>query len=60
MQNIKTDIKGNTLTITVDLSQSGQRSASGKSIVIASTHGNTGIVHNGETISVGVNVYKKG
>jgi hypothetical protein len=46
------------LTITVDLKQRHGRSASGKTIMIASTQGNAE-VEGHETIKVGLNVYTK-
>ncbi len=59
-QGCKMEVKGNILTITVDLTKNEGRSASGKTIVIASSHGNTPIVlPDGNKAWVGVNVYKK-
>lgn len=57
MTNVKFDRKGDILTISIDLSAQGTPSASGKSIVIASTQGNKK-VDDKENIFVGVNVYK--
>jgi len=61
MQNvqIKVDGKG-IMTITCDLGVSGELSKSGKSTVIASTQGNqaVGTGKGGETVKVGLNVYK--
>ena len=57
MTNVAYDIKGNILTIKIDISQKGETSTSGKSVVIASTKGNkqidakTGLV-------LGLNLYK--
>ena len=60
MENIQTSIHGNLLTITVDLSKRTGPSASGKSIGIASTHGNqTMTTPDGLTFSFGLNVYIK-
>jgi hypothetical protein len=60
MQTIKASIdpKGNTLTIVIDL-EAPRPSASGKTIVIASTHGNieTPAKFNGKTVVVGLNAY---
>lgn len=47
----------NILTITVDLSKSFGPSASGKTIIIASTEGNQPI--DGTPAVVGLNVYRK-
>jgi hypothetical protein len=57
-QNVTYTIKGDTLTMTVDLSQDNGLSGTGKSHGIATTHGNQTIVHNGAVVKVGVNVYK--
>lgn len=57
MTNVKFDRKGDILTITVNLAEQGTPSASGKSIVIASTQGNKK-VDDKANIFVGVNVYK--
>ena len=55
---MKYDLKGNTLTITVELG-SGTLSASGKSLVLASTNGNITIgEHNGKPLVLGLNVYQ--
>ena len=59
MQNVKFDIKGDTLTITVDLKQRQGKSASGKTTVIATTQGNTSLNHPSGAV-VGLNVYTKG
>ena len=60
MKNVKIDVKGNVMTITCDLTEKGETSASGKSIVIASTQGNqsVGTGKGGEVVKVGLNVYK--
>ena len=52
--NIQTDVKGNILTIIIDLSKSLGRSKSGKSEIIASSYG--AIAVNG--VKVNLNVYK--
>jgi len=52
--NIQTDVKGNILTITIDLSKSLGRSNSGKSEIVASSYG--AIAVNG--VKVNLNVYK--
>lgn len=57
MTNVKTEKKGQILTITIDLSQPGTTSKSGKSIVIASTEGNIKIDPE-NNIYLGLNVYK--
>lgn len=59
MTNIKTSVKGNTLTITVDLSERHGPSASGKTIMIASTQGNQKLDAPHAAVSFGLNVYTK-
>lgn len=57
MTNVKTAVKGNILTITVDLSERHGPSASGKTI--ASTQGNQKLAGEHGHISFGLNVYTK-
>ena len=57
MKNVKLSVSGNTLTITVDLTQEFGPSSSGKTIIIASTEGNLPLP--GRTEVVGLNVYRK-
>lgn len=54
MFNVKSSVKGNVLTLEIDLGAAGRQSASGKSIVLASTQGNQTI----GDVKVGLNVYK--
>lgn len=56
IQNVKYTVSGTKLTIEVDLSQKGEKSASGKSTVVASTHGNTKI--EGTDMVLGLNLYR--
>ena len=56
MQNIKCTVKGEKLLITIDLSKKGKKSASGKTIVLASTRGNKPI--DGTDVIMGLNIYK--
>lgn len=61
MKNIKTTIVGSKLTIEVDLSAPGSPSASGKSMVVATTAGLKSIPGAPEQFagySIGVNVCK--
>jgi hypothetical protein len=51
-------LEGNILTIKVDLSKEFGPSASGKTIIIASTEGNVTIPEH-EEAKVGLNVYRK-
>jgi hypothetical protein len=58
MKNVKMALKGRKLTIEVDLDQEYGKSASGKSIIIASTEGNVDI-DGADGVKIGLNVYKK-
>lgn len=57
MKNVQTEMKDKMLTITIDLSKRYDRSASGKTIIIASTEGNQPLAVDGDTVYLGVNVY---
>lgn len=57
MKNVEMTIEGSMLTIKVDLSKEFGPSASGKTIIIASTEGNVAIPSRQE--KVGLNVYRK-
>jgi hypothetical protein len=57
MKNVEMSVEGNILTIKVDLSKEFGPSASGKTIIIASTEGNVSIPDREE--KVGLNVYHK-
>jgi hypothetical protein len=56
MQNIKTSVKDNILTIKVKLDAKTTKSASGKSLIIASTKGNKPVGNDG--VIMGLNIYK--
>jgi hypothetical protein len=58
MKNVAMSTEGNILTIKVDLSKEFGPSASGKTIIIASTGGNVTIPEH-EEVKVGLNVYRK-
>jgi hypothetical protein len=58
MKNCDMKLTGNILTITVDVSKDFGKSASGKSIIIASTEGNVSIPDK-EDMKIGLNIYKK-
>ena len=58
MKNVEMSLEGNTLIIKVDLSKEFGPSASGKTIIIASTEGNVTIPGR-EEAKVGLNVYRK-
>ena len=57
MKNIEMKKTGNKLVITVDLSKDFGPSASGKSIIIASTEGNQN-VEGAPGVKIGLNIYK--
>lgn len=56
---VKAEIKDGKLIITLPMNSSPQPSATGKTLVVASTHGNvaTAAVMNGQPIVIGVNAY---
>ena len=58
MKNIEMKLEGDILTIKVDVTKEFGPSASGKTIIIASTEGNISIPERDE-IKIGLNVYKK-
>lgn len=58
MKNVEMSVEGNILTIKVDLTKDFGPSASGKTIIIASSEGNQSIPGK-ETMKIGLNVYKK-
>ena len=58
MRNVEMSIVSNVLIIKVDLSQQGEVSSSGKSIVIGSTEGNVSVPGK-EEVKIGLNVYTK-
>lgn len=58
MTNVKTEVKGDQLVITVNLSEDHGPSASGKTTIIASTNGNQSVQYKGEDVKIGLNVYK--
>ena len=58
MKNIVIEVKGNILTVQVDLSKSFGLSHSGKTTIIASTEGNPEI-EGAPKVFAGINVYKK-
>ena len=57
MKNVEMEITGDILTIKVDLSKEFGPSASGKTIIIASTEGNQSVP--GRDEKIGLNIYKK-
>lgn len=57
--NVAMEVKGDLLTITVDLKKDFGPSASGKTIVIASTKGNVPIMGTSMGAVIGLNIYRK-
>lgn len=57
MENVVMTVKGNKLTIEVDLSKEFGESSSGKSIVVATTAGNVAVPGR-EDVKIGINAYK--
>jgi len=56
---VTVDEKGTKMTIVIDLTAKGEPSASGKTNVIGSTHGNKAFDVGKRTLYVGLNVYEK-
>ena len=56
MQNIKCTVKGNKLLITINLEAKTKKSASGKTLIVASSRGNKPI--EGTDMIMGLNIYK--
>ena len=56
-QNIRMEVQGETLVITIDLSKAFGLSSSGKSVIIASTGGNIAVPGR-EEVKIGLNVYR--
>jgi hypothetical protein len=56
MKNIDTSVSGNVLTIRIKLDEVGEPSATGKSLVVASTRGNHVIP--GTDLTLGLNAYR--
>lgn len=58
MKNVDISIDGEILTVRVDLTKDFGPSASGKTIIIASSEGNQSLPGH-EEIKIGLNVYRK-
>jgi ABC-type molybdate transport system ATPase subunit len=58
MKNVEMKMEDNILMIKVDLTKEFGPSASGKTIIIATTEGNISIPDK-ENIKIGLNIYKK-
>jgi len=57
MKNVDISVEGNVMTVKVDLSKEFGPSASGKTIIIATTEGNVSIP-GAEDKKIGLNVYR--
>lgn len=58
MKNVEMKLEGEILTIKVDLTKEFGPSASGKTIIIASTEGNISVPDK-DNVKIGLNVYRK-
>jgi len=58
MKNVEMKLDGDILTIKVDVTKEFGPSASGKTIIIASTEGNISIPDK-DNVKIGLNVYRK-
>ena len=58
MKNVEMKLEDNILTIKVDVTKEFGPSASGKTIIIATTEGNIPIPEK-EDVKIGLNIYKK-
>ena len=58
MKNVEMKVEHGTLIITVDLTKELGPSASGKSVIIASTEGNVE-VPGASDVKIGLNIYRK-
>jgi hypothetical protein len=56
MQNVKIETQGTKLVITMDLTAAGEKSKSGKSVVVATTKGNVTVP--GTDLKLGLNLYR--
>lgn len=56
MENVDIKVKGNVMTITIDLSKTIGPSKSGKTMIVGTTGGNVTIEGG---VTVGLNVYRK-
>ena len=58
MKNVEMKLEGDILTMKVDVTKEFGPSASGKTIIIATTEGNIPIPEK-EDVKIGLNIYKK-
>jgi hypothetical protein len=58
-RNVKAEVEGDTLILRLDLKAVGERSASGKTLVVATTSGNVPVPGTNPVMSLGLNLYHK-
>lgn len=58
MKNIEVSVKGDIMTLKIDISKRFGKSSTGKSIIVASTEGNVS-VEGREDVKMGINIYVK-
>ena len=58
MKNVEMKLEGDILTIKVDVTKEFGPSASGKTIIIATTEGNISVPEK-DDVKIGLNVYRK-
>ncbi len=58
-ENIRVEVKGDELVITINLKHRGSESSSGKSIIVASTKGNVNVPGTTPPVQLGLNAYIK-
>ena len=59
MQNVKVEMQGTTLVLTIDTTVDMGLSKSGKTRLVASTQGNKKLEVGGREVFIGLNVYTK-
>lgn len=59
MTGLEFKVEKGKLVIVADLKREGIPSKSGKSVILASTHGNQTMFIDGVPVTVGVNIYRK-
>lgn len=58
MKNVEMKLEGDILTIKVDVTKEFGPSASGKTIIVASTEGNISVPDK-DNVKIGLNIYRK-
>ena len=52
-------MEGGKLIVSIDLAPAGERSKSGKTATVASSHGNQVVLIDGKPVTIGLNAYTK-